>query len=347
MKNGLPMIPVSYSDNVNSRAVTNHRIDVVNNLKSAKIADDKKIIDSFCSSMSSEKVLDCPQDKELSGLQKIFKFFGGVLSGLSSDLKLKESKQQTNAIKKLDKLIVSENTGKATRLPTIAELEKCGLSIAPPEFLYHMTSKKNYEAMLATGKLEQGFDHYCGKAVFAFDSDNFTKNWNNILDSDVCMKDKLLKQAAKFGDDVVLLKIPTSVLNKDKMFVRSENVVFDKLSANIYDKRDIQNFVLTPENRKLMDARITTFGDLFLKRTRELILQNENPLTASHLLGETPVEYAPLLDYKGEPVEYLYRDDIPISSVVKLGEVTLSDYKDLSVKDRVKNAYLKLFQCEC
>lgn len=345
--NGNIVMNISSSTGVSNNVLTNVNSNVVGNLK---VETPQVLKDSNDTFVSTDSTLDTGLGNQdnggKKGIKKILKLVCNLFSN-TTDVSKMDKGERKHPLKEVDDLVVSSVTGKATRLPTLVELEKLGVSTELPEYLYHMTSKKNYESMLASGKLEQGFDHYCGQAVFAFDADNFKKNWNNILDSNVCMKEKLLKQAAKFGDEVVLLKIPTKILNKDKLFVRSENVVFDKLSANIYDKRDIQNFVLTPENRKLMDARITTFGDLFLKRTRELILQNESPLTASHLLGETPVEYAELLDNKGEPIEYLCREDIPMSSVIKLGDVKLSDYKDLSVQDRVKNAYLKLFQCEC
>lgn len=316
-----------------------------NRQKDIKATVSKDGCDTFCSMRVTSNFSDKKQANE-NCIKRIYMNFRNFLSKLSSTTNDERTSTKSCDISKIDKIVDPNNTGKATRLPSLSELEKFGVSTDVPEYLYHLTSKENYQSMLASGKLKQGFDHYCGSAVFAFDFNNFNKNWNNILDSDVNMKDKLLKQAAKFGDDVVLLKIPTKFLDKGKMFVRSENAFFKVSESDLYDKREIQKFVLTPENRLLIETGKTTFGDLFLKRSRDLVLKNETPLTASHFLGEIPVEYANLLDCKGEAVEYLYREDIPISFVSKLGEIKLSDYSEMSVKERVEQAYSKLFQAE-
>ena len=131
------------------------------------------------------QVLEILSISQITNRKNIFKNIGSLLCGFFSDFEINQNSKKPSDLRKIDKLADSNNTGKPTRLPTISELEECGISTELPEFLYHLTSKENYKSMLKTGMLNQGFDHYCGSAVFAFDFDNFDKNWNNIPNTDV------------------------------------------------------------------------------------------------------------------------------------------------------------------
>ncbi|MBR3605773.1 MAG: hypothetical protein IKL52_07075 [Candidatus Gastranaerophilales bacterium] len=269
---------------------------------------------------------------------------GAIAIGIGIAYLTKQKRYINNPLDDLTKLLDPQGTGVVTKMPSLDDLTKAGLSTKEPEFLYHLTNKSNYECMLKTGHIWQGYDKFSGHSIFTIELDNFLKNWNQILDSDIEMKAKLLKQAAKRGDDVILLQIPTKSLKKEKLFIRSENAYFKYFQNKIYDYDDAKRALLfTPENRTLVNEGKTSFTEIVANFYRKLILKNESPLVAKHLLGETPAEFASLLDAKGEALEYLYREEIMMDSVKKIGEIKLSDYDGLSEIDLIKKAFGKLF----
>ena len=95
-----------------------------------------------------------------------------------------------------------------------------------PEYLYHMTSKENYESMLRDGQVN----------VSAFEGSVFLSDIKSLVGkySDVDSKRMIKWYGGLFKEDyapksasktVVLLKIPTASLDKNSVFVRKIGLV--------------------------------------------------------------------------------------------------------------------------
>lgn len=180
---------------------------------------------------------------------------------------------------------------------TINQLQQAnpefGSSKKLPRYIYHMTSKAHYESMLNDGfiKLSENKLHV-DKGVYAFDLCNFFKHWKKHKDWGYDdLQRAILRhvvhwfQSASSGKgDLVILKIPTSKLDSNKLFVRSINRLF-----------------------KFEDSQ-----------------ENFNKLSTSqkkHLRGETPANEAILYKRRKEAIEYIYKDNIPLENVQQIGNI--------------------------
>lgn len=104
-----------------------------------------------------------------------------------------------------------------------------------PRYLYHMTTKQNYESILKSGKIHTSPD--CGMSnldgVFMFDMQNFSKRWANTViqtpNAEANLGTALFcKNICNFEDvtnglDIVLLKIPTKGMDISKLKVRPQS----------------------------------------------------------------------------------------------------------------------------
>ena len=163
-----------------------------------------------------------------------------------------------------------------------------------PRYIYHMTSKANYDSMLKDGFIRTGETMlHVDKGIYAFDLMNFFKCWskpNRDWGYDDLQR-IILRHIVKWmqtmdsrKNELVILKIPTSKLNQDKLFVRSLNKLFK------------------------MEESKQKFRDM------PYSLQE-------HLQGETPACKAPLYKMRKEAIEFIYKEDIPIDSAEQLGSI--------------------------
>lgn len=98
-----------------------------------------------------------------------------------------------------------------------------------PEFLYHLTSKSNYEKILKDKAINisdlesQSKNGLAG--AYMLDKENFLKTWNRgckeITNSENINIGGTLFGWCSKGDDLVLLKIPTNTLDKKSLRVRN------------------------------------------------------------------------------------------------------------------------------
>jgi len=97
-----------------------------------------------------------------------------------------------------------------------------------PRFIYHMTSKSNYESMLLDGIIKTSPEPLIGRGVFTTELTNFFKRWRNnrSWDND-SLQERLIQQVSKGSDEIVILRIPTASLDSDKLIVRSQNRLFN------------------------------------------------------------------------------------------------------------------------
>ena len=102
------------------------------------------------------------------------------------------------------------------------------------ENLYHLTSLDNFKRIKQYGCIMMTTDKSFGKSseltgVFLLDIANLIKNWQFSPQWSGHLGYKLLKHVAGNSDEIVCLKIPTSKLKQQDLYIRSQNNLFDYL----------------------------------------------------------------------------------------------------------------------
>lgn len=170
-----------------------------------------------------------------------------------------------------------------------------------PRYIYHLTSDKNYQSILRDGFLRTT-NECCINGVFAIEMDNFFKRWKYSGDwaggFTSSLQRKLIEYVTDWSQKLVCLKIPTSALDTEKLFIRSQN--------RIYNPKKFQT-----------DSK----ASLMLEK---------------HICGDTPASQAKYYKAKKEAIEYIYEDDIPISLVEKCGDVDIMKLRLSENYDRKK-----------
>ena len=154
-------------------------------------------------------------------------------------------------------------------------------------YLYHLTSEDNYKKMVESGKIKLTQDSqlpYDG--IFMTDLENLAKQWRTSKDwnhtvpenkSGIFLSAALLKQAAKGGDTIVCLRIPTKYLNHDMLKIRSQNRLFSEVESPKI-KEHIRNGA-PAKDANLYKQR---------KEAIEYIYQEEIPIDKVELAGTSP-----------------------------------------------------------
>ncbi len=107
-----------------------------------------------------------------------------------------------------------------------------------PRFLYHLTNAENYKSILKDGKIKPNILMSEPQGVFMIELNNFFKHWSNQFSkfnnssSMSDLKIDLINQVKKESNKIVLLKIPTSNLEKQKLIIRSQNRLFTPMPFN-------------------------------------------------------------------------------------------------------------------
>lgn len=204
-----------------------------------------------------------------------------------------------------------------------------------PKYMYHLTTRRNYESMLIDGFINTTEDQICGQGIFLIELVNFFKRWRTSKDwGSTDLRLDLIHQVKKlFSDSLVLLRIPTKNLESDKLKVRSQNRLFSWIKNNEEAFYKIKN---------------SDRGDE-LSRIQKLVYLTENDETMTNLLGETPAKDSSLFKKRKEAIEYIYKEDIPIGSVEKIGEIEATSIRFFLREDtqnpvKVKNIFLELLK---
>ena len=101
-----------------------------------------------------------------------------------------------------------------------------------PRYLYHLTTKENYNSMLKDGYIKAFHDVDPTtnlNGVFLFDMINFVKKWSStgvvadFLKNPLLLSNALLLNAAFKNPEIVLLKIPTKNFPLEKLRCRVQN----------------------------------------------------------------------------------------------------------------------------
>ena len=169
-------------------------------------------------------------------------------------------------------------------------LEKTGKPDIP-RYLYHMTTKQNYESILKSGKIHTSCD--CSRSnldgVFMFAMQNFSKRWaNTVIQTPnakvnlgsvlLCKKIRDFEDASK-GLDIVLLKIPTKGMDISKLRVRPQQI-------------------LTKNSQEILNGDSALYKSIYTHRKNAIEYIYENNIDTSHLekVGTTTLKFESIDD---------------------------------------------------
>ncbi len=196
-----------------------------------------------------------------------------------------------------------------------------------PRFLYHLTTQEAYELMLKDGCMKAAAkdDLLSHKALFMFDFVNFLKDWKSNPDwKNYDIRLSLIAQVS--GDtskDLALLRIPTRSLdNIQDLRIRSQNKLFSwgGYGACATDKA-VAYLTMLMRN-----------GDDYEVAIRKL-LKIVAPKSYLHLTQGDLAKCSSLYKQRGEAIEYIYPQDIPINIVQKIGQAKIEDVDSVVLGD--------------
>lgn len=202
-----------------------------------------------------------------------------------------------------------------------------------PRFIYHMTTKKNYESMLKDGFIKTSPDATLGRGVFATELTNLFKRWRlNKSWGNNSLQERLISQIAKGSDDIVMLKIPTAKLNQDLLRIRSQNILFN------WSNSDDTNRILDTISNELkqMTGKRTNWVDKVVEKLKQHLAISKNSHNAAHLTEGAPVKESKLYTRRKQALEYVYKDNIPITDAEKIGELNISALRSSAEYDSTK-----------
>ncbi len=188
-----------------------------------------------------------------------------------------------------------------------------------PRFLYHLTTKSNYEKMLETGAISPAKEGLCGENIFMLDIKNFFKRWTKFNLGGSHQKRLLAHVSGANKEDVVLLKIPTKQLQREKLGIRSQDVLYSNaeyLGAEQVEFMKKYNCKTEEEVLQLLENDETAFNKFANMFKRYL-----------HLTRGTNAGNQRLFTTRKDAIEYIYPDAIDIKSVQKIGQINPSDFE--------------------
>ena len=107
-----------------------------------------------------------------------------------------------------------------------------------PRYLYHVTTRPNYESMLKTGTLRVSDPGGLGSGVYMFELQNMINHYGNH--NGYRGLERLLEQASLHGgDELVLLRIPTSKLNASRLAIRDNGAPINLIPSQF----NVTNFI--------------------------------------------------------------------------------------------------------
>ena len=109
-----------------------------------------------------------------------------------------------------------------------------------PEFIYHITSKENYEKILKDGKMKisdfEGASQNGCKGIYFVDKENFLTKWvgrtePELFGEGVDIGDTLMLWTCKSDKGTVAIRIPTSSLDQSQLrfrpYIKASKEAFD------------------------------------------------------------------------------------------------------------------------
>lgn len=208
-----------------------------------------------------------------------------------------------------------------------------------PKFLYHLSTRANYESIISSGSLNtlKNSGQAGRDGLFMAELNNLFKRWHSSKDwNHPSLLDLLLKKASRGGSsELVILRIPTKNLNVDQLRIRSQNRLFGagKKYLDFTKKRD--SYIME-ELEKLKKMNLSESEQIIQERkiwerAMEKFPQSiEDKLRAQmhspHNVNGAPAIERRLYEQRKEAIEYIYSDNIPASQVEKIGSIKLDEF---------------------
>jgi len=206
----------------------------------------------------------------------------------------------------------------------VVQLSTKKLNETLPEYLYHFTTKANYENMLKSGFVDITMREPTN-GIFFHTAENFKQAYKS-LGTKFCPDGRLdwLRYPLREGGEAVVLKIPRNMLNQSKLHVRDERA-FHCLDKDLPDT-------------------LHYIGQYIIQR-------KSNPnLTSEQFLATIPEKYReyfrgkPIYDYttydSNIPLAIVYEEKIPIDKFMVCARFNRTEYD--SVKE-VESFINKIF----
>lgn len=149
-------------------------------------------------------------------------------------------------------------------------------------YLYHFTTRENYESMLRSGCIRTSKDG-CLKTldgVFMTDLENLTKRWRNAPDWNDNLIYALFKQASKGRGEVVALRILTDGLEHSFLRVRSQNALMSSRASWRSGQIGADDHIRIGTTAKLRNAYASK------KQALEYIYTENIPIEKAELVGQ-------------------------------------------------------------
>lgn len=223
------------------------------------------------------------------------------------------------------------------------------MSKAIPRFLYHLTTKANYESIMQSGFLKTSRDRAFGKGIFTTELTNFFKRWRRNPDWGAeNLQSKLLEQAAKGSSELVILKIPTESLNIDNLKIRSQNKLFGEytkrkrqLTQKLKERHSVisgycANELIKLNAQELSQKKYDILEKTIIEKAIKKFPPPEADIRSSHLTVGIPAKERKLFQRRKEAIEYIYREDIPTSQIEKIGEVNVDELRKTAEYDALR-----------
>lgn len=208
-----------------------------------------------------------------------------------------------------------------------------------PRYLYHVTTKSNYEKIVSTGKLVPKKEKLAGNAIFMFELQNLFKRWKGSKFNKKCTKlrDTIINFLDKDKSGFVLLKIPTSILNPEILRVRSVQELFkeDLRLENLFTKKyseyyeKLGNYLFKQYNKlKKQGYAGKELQDMEVEMKRKFIEKSKPPTIEQVIEEYGNVKYTvgenakkrKLYQQRKDSIEYIYPEEISIENIEKIGE---------------------------
>ena len=224
----------------------------------------------------------------------------------------------------------------------ISDIRENSYSGKVPRYIYHLTPKENYEQMVENGCIKLSSDPYFVRdGIFTFELENLFKRWNSKgAEYKETLIEGLLRQVTKNQDEIVILKIPTSKLEQNQLYIRSQKKFF---GSSLTPRQEVMKIMAT----KYQDKENISTKDIFNVINESLnkcILEKNNDI---HIRCGAPAYQSSLFKQRKEPIEYIYCDTIPLSNTEKLGEVKIAELNKFNENDKtmfVKNVFKTLLK---
>ncbi|MBD5401919.1 hypothetical protein HDR58_03835 [bacterium] len=210
-----------------------------------------------------------------------------------------------------------------------------------PRNLYHITDAASYEKIKADGYLKPRRPNksFSQEGVFAFELQNVLKRWQQIPTQQG--KNTLLGMLLEItrNNNIVILKIPTKNLNPDNLLIRSQDWYFNP-------EQKIPQSQLKKIEKYWDELGDIDYGIKFdkIRELKKSIIARLFPTKNSHIQNGSTAKEAPLYKQRGESIEYIYTDKIPISEVEKIGSADRNNFYNNDYTLKIKELLLELFK---